>query len=198
MQHKAAAGGAAGALAMNSSSYGMSDHSGQVTPRSCVGVVFTGEHDVYVAADPAAIKTQTFGNLYSSSPNAGPYLLQETAAVFASAEQAQQFLESSQAQSETCSGGEVGATFGFENGARYALGKVQRQEDLITVAMASNGGETGPDACQQALGVSDNVVVEARTCAVPNVNATPGTSDPSWATRDAERVAKAMLQNVKP
>jgi hypothetical protein len=78
--------GGAGALAMNSSSYGMSDHSGQVTPRSCVGVVFTGEHDVYVAAEPTEIKTQTFGNLYSSSPNPGPYLLQQTAAVFSSAE----------------------------------------------------------------------------------------------------------------
>src|SRR6188472_1238589 len=40
------AGGGAGGLALESSSYGTADHSGQVTPRSCVGVVFTGEHDV--------------------------------------------------------------------------------------------------------------------------------------------------------
>ena len=60
------AGGGAGGLAINSSSYGMSDHSGQVKPRSCVGVVFTGEHDVYATANPQEIKTQTFGNLYGS------------------------------------------------------------------------------------------------------------------------------------
>jgi serine/threonine-protein kinase len=34
-------------LAMDSSSYGTGDQAGQVTPRSCVGVVFTGEHEVY-------------------------------------------------------------------------------------------------------------------------------------------------------
>lgn len=176
----------------------MSDHSGQVTPRKCVGVVFTGEHDVYVAADPTAIKTQTFGNLYSASIKTGPYLIQQTAAVFSSAEPAQQFLKSSQAQWDTCSRSEVDATLGYENGRGYTLGRVQRQVHLITVTMASNGGETGPDACQQALGVRENVVVETRTCTVPNANVAPGYGNPNWATPDAERVAKANLQNVKP
>jgi serine/threonine protein kinase len=192
------AGGGAAGLAINSSSYGMSDHSGQVTPRSCVGVAFTGEHDVYVAADPTAIKTQTYGNLYGGSSNAGPYLLAQTAAVFSSTEQAQQFLNSSQSQWETCSKSEVDARLGFENGRGYTLGPVKRQGDLITVPMASPGGENSPDACQQALGAQENVVVEARTCSVPNTTAAPPYSNPNWATHDAERVAKAMLANVKP
>jgi serine/threonine-protein kinase len=71
-------------------------------------------------------------------------------------------------------------TLGFENGAGYTLGKVQREGELITVAMASNGGENGPDACQQALGVRENVVVETRTCEVPNVSGPPGYGDPHW------------------
>jgi serine/threonine protein kinase len=191
------AGGGAGGLAITSTSYGMSDHSGQVTPPSCVGVVFTGEHEVYVAADPAAIKVQIYGNLYGSGSNAGPYRLEQTAAVLASAEQALLFVKSSQAQWETCSQGKVDASLGYENGRGYTLGKVQRQGDLITVTMASNGGETGPDACQQSLGAAQNVVVETRTCAVPNTTAAPGYSDPNWATDDAERVAKAMLGNVR-
>jgi serine/threonine-protein kinase len=186
------AGAGAGGLAINSSSYGMSDHSGQVTPRSCVGVVFTGEHDVYAAADPAAIKTQMFGTLY------GGDLLEQTAAIFSSADQAQQFLKSSQAQWDTCSRSEVDATLGFENGRGYTLGRVQQQGDLITVAMASPGGERAAEACQQALGVQENVVVEARTCTTPSVDAAPGTSDPNWANRDAERTAKALLANVRP
>jgi serine/threonine protein kinase len=186
------AGAGAGGLAINSSSYGMSDHSDQVTPRSCVGVVFTGEHDVYVAADPAAIKTQMFGTLYVGD------LLEQTAAIFSSAEQAKQFLKSSKAQWDTCSRSEVDATLGFENGRGYTLGRVKQQGDLITVAMASPGGERAAEACQQALGVQENVVVEARTCTTPSVNATPGSSDPNWANRDAERVAKTMLANIKP
>ncbi len=192
-----AGGGAGTALAINSSSYGMSDHSGQVTPRSCVGVVFTGEHDVYADAGPAAIKTQTFGTLYQN-PSIRPYLLQQTATVFASAEQAEQFLKSSQAQWETCSRSEVDVRLGFENGRGYTLGTVKRQGDLITVPMASPGGENSPDACLQALGAQENVVVEARTCSVPITNAAPPYSNPDWATHDAERVAKAMLANVRP
>jgi serine/threonine-protein kinase len=198
----AAAGGGAGGLPLNSSSYGMSDHSGQVTPRSCVGVVFTGEHDVYAASQPTEIKTQTFGNLHQSMDK-GPYLLEQTVAVYPSAAQAQDFLTSSQAQWSTCAKGDVDATLGFENGARYALGKVQRQGDLITVSMATNGGENGPDACQQALGAHENVIVETRSCQVPAVvtNFDPVKGwprDPGWAVPDAERVAKAMLQNVRP
>jgi serine/threonine-protein kinase len=197
-----AGGGGAAVLAMDSSSYGTLDHSGQVTPRSCVGVVFTGEHDVYAASQPTEIKTQTFGTLYQSS-NKGPHLLEQTAAVYPSAEQAQDFLTSSQAQWSTCAKGDVDATFGFENGAGYALGKVQRQGDLITVSMATNGGLNGPDACQQTLGAHENVIVETRTCQVPNVvtNFDPVKGwprDPGWAVPEAERVATSMLQNVTP
>jgi serine/threonine protein kinase len=193
------AGGGAGGLAITSTSYGMADHSGQVTPPSCVGVAFTGEHDVYGAVDPAAIKIQTYGNLYGGSGNnAGPYHLEQAAAVLSSAEQAQQFLKSSQSQWETCSQDKVDASLGYENGRSYTLGTVKRQGDLITVPMASPGGENSPDACQQALGAAENVVVETRTCAVPNTNAAPPYSDPNWATDDAGRVAKAMLENVGP
>lgn len=35
------------------------------------------------------------------------------------------------------------------------------------------------DACQQALGAEQNLVVETRACAAPFTDATPGTSDPS-------------------
>jgi PknH-like extracellular domain len=175
----------------------MADHSGQVTPPSCVGVAFTGEHNVFAPAEPAAIKIQTYGNLYAgSTANAGPYLLEQTAAVFSSAAQAQEFLKSSQAQWETCAQSRVDVTLGFENGRSYTLGAVKRQGDLMTVPMSSPGGIGSPDACQQALGAAHNVVAETRTCAVPNTNAAPPASDPNWATDDAERVAQAMLENV--
>jgi serine/threonine protein kinase len=192
-----------GALAMSSSSYGTADHSGQITPQSCVGVVFTGEHDVYAASQPTEIKTQTFGNLYLGGSGHGPHLLEQTAAVYPSVAQAQDFLTSSQAQWSTCAKSEVDASLGFENGAGYALSKVQRQGDLVTVSMATNSGENGPDACQQALGAHENVIVETRTCQVPDIvtNFDPVKGwprDPGWAVPDAERVAKAMLANVVP
>ncbi|WP_242453799.1 sensor domain-containing protein [Mycolicibacterium sp. P9-64] len=176
------------------------DTASQVTPKSCVGVVYTGEHEVYAVAGSPELKTQTFGHLYSGAD--GPHLVQQTAAIFASADDARAFLGSSQAQWNTCARGEVGASLGYENGADYTLGSVQRQGDVIAVSMATNGGENGPDACQQALGVRQNVVVEARTCETPKVTtafdpAVGWPKDPEWAVPDAERIATAMLDNVK-
>jgi serine/threonine-protein kinase len=198
------ASGGGSALAMNSSSYGKSDHSGQVKPRSCVGVAFTGEHDVYGGGDSAEIKTQTFGNLYRNSSTSGPYLLQQTAVVFPSAEQAQGFLTSSQSQWDSCTKTEVDVVLGYENGRGYTLGDVQRRGDLLTVSMASNGALSGAEGCQQVLGVRENVVVETRSCNGVGESANTNydlakqrwPSDPSWAANYAERVATAMLNNV--
>jgi serine/threonine-protein kinase len=197
-----AAGGGGVELSLNASSYGTSDHSGQVTPRSCVGVVFTAEHEVYAGNEPIAMKTQTFGHAYGGGSNA-PHLIDQAAAVFASAEQAQAFLASSQQQWETCAKGEVDATLGYENGAGYVLGGVRRDGDVITVSMATNGGLNGPDACQQALGVRENVVVESRSCETPDVtnvyDPVKGfTRDPGWASPWAQRIALAMMANVIP
>ncbi len=193
-------GGGPGGLALNSSSYGMPDHSGQVTPRSCVGVVFTGEHDVYAPAGPSEIKTQTFGTPYGINEGR-PHLVQQTAAVFPSAEGVQQFLASSEGTWKACASGKVDATFGYESGAGYTFGEVLGRNDMITLAMASTtnvGPTNGADACQQALGARENVVVEVRTCEAPSLPSPPNSPDLAWAVPDAERVARAMLENVKP
>jgi serine/threonine-protein kinase len=195
-----AGGGGGSALAIKSSSYGMSDHSGQVKPKSCVGVAFTGEHDVYATADPSAIKIETFGEQYGGSgSNAAPYWVEQTAAIFASDEQAQQFLKYAQAQWSTCSNSEVDVTLGFENGRAFRLGDVRREGDLITIRMASWGGLNGLHACQQALGFRANVVAEARTCeepSVPNFN-WQDPVNPAWASPTAAPLVNAMLNKVK-
>jgi serine/threonine protein kinase len=192
--------GGPGAPGLNSSSYGMADHSGQVTPRSCVGVIFTGEHDVYATADPTAIKTQMFGTPAGINPGS-PHLIQQTVAVFPSADGAQQLLTSSTSTWKACGSQKVDATFGYESGAGYIFSDVAEQADMITLAMASTnnlGPTNGADACQQALAARQNVVVEVRTCEAPNLTSAPNSPNPAWAVPDAERVAKAMLANVKP
>jgi PknH-like extracellular domain len=123
-----------------------------------------------------------FGNLYRS-PGKGPHLLEQTAAVYPSAGQAQDFLTSAQAQWSTCAKSEVDATLGYENGAGYALGKVQRQQDLITVSIATNSGENGPDACQQALGAHENPLpARARQTSTPRTGSGSRTRLPCRAT----------------
>jgi serine/threonine-protein kinase len=189
------AGSGAGALAMNSSSYGTSDHSSQVKPQSCTAVAFTGEHDVYGDTAVKAIKTQS----YSSYSNAGPDTLQQTAAVFPSADSAQKFLSSLQAGWKACANSDVDVTLGFENGRGFKTGGVRHKDDLITISMADNGGMSGAHACQQALGFRTNVIAEVRTCDVPPGISNPSVpADPQWATDDAERLVEAILAKVKP
>jgi serine/threonine protein kinase len=188
-----------GMLKMDASSYGTSDHSAQVTPPSCVGVVFTAEHNIYDNTDFQQIKTQTFSPALEATTGTGPESLEQTAAVFPSDDAAAKFVTSSQTQWETCTKGEVDVTLGYENGRGFRLGSVQRQGDLITVSMASFGGLSGPHACQQALGARDNVIAETRTCNVPtSVIGPPGEGDPDWAVPDAERLANAILAKVTP
>jgi serine/threonine-protein kinase len=175
------------------------DHSAQVKPRSCVGVVFTAEHDVYDGTDFGAIKTQSFSQMYgASAEHTGPDRLEQTAVVFPSTDLAQKFLASSHTQWNGCANSEVDAVLGYENGRGFTLGSVQRDGDLMTVSMAYSGGETGPDACQQALGVRENVVVETRTCEAPTFTTNPNNpGDPDSAVPEAARLAKAMLDKVK-
>lgn len=192
--------GGGSALALKSSSYGMADHSGQVKPPSCVGVAFTGEHDVYAAAEPSAMKIQVFGDQYGGSgSNSAPYYVEQAVAVFSTAEQAQRVVKSSQAQWHTCGGTEVDVTLGYENGRGFHLGDVENTGDVAAVPMASWGGLNGLHACQQAIGVRANAVVEARTCeepSVPNFNWQEPVN-PAFASRSATPLVSAMLNSVQ-
>ena len=114
---------------------------------------------------------------------------------------AQQLLTSSEGTWKACASQKVDATFGYESGAGYVFSRVVEQADMITLAMASTnnmGPTNGADACQQALAVRQNVVVEVRTCQAPNLTSPPNSPNPAWAVADAERVAEAMLANIKP
>ena len=192
-------GGGSAALKMDASSYGTSDHSAQVTPPSCAGVVFTAEQNAYGGTDFQKIKTQTFSTAPMAQSATGPESVEQTAAIFPSADSAGKFVDSSQNQWNVCARSRVDVVLGFENGRGFTLGNVQRQGDVLTVPMASWGGLNGLHACQQALGARSNVVVATRTCEQPSVPGyRPGDQvNPAWAVLDAERLARAMLDKVK-
>lgn len=195
-----------GVMKVDRSTYGMADNSALVTPSSCVGVVFGGEHSVYADSGFDAMRDQTFAQqpyVYSATVSA-PTSLEQTAIVFPSAGRAQAVLTSAQDQWKTCAGGEIDQKAGPESGYGWKLSSVQREGDVLSVKMSSNGAEIGAAACQQVLGVRDNVVVTVRSCngvepsARTNYDSVSGwPSDPRWANNDASRLAGAMLEKVK-
>ena len=92
-----------------------------------------------------------------------PYVVQQTVAVYPSAQRAQQVLTSSQEQCESCARSTVTEEVPPENARAFELGTVRRNGDLLTVSMAANS-YVGASACQQVLGVRDTVVVGTRSC----------------------------------
>lgn len=205
----AAGGVTVPALKMTASSYGPTDHASQVTPPMCVGVVFTADHRVYGDSSVEKMKTESFAPA-SYGPNYyGPSRLEQTVAVFPTAADAQNLLAAQQRQWHECGNQaspiypespyiDVGVTLGYEQGRSFTLGKIQNDGDIMSLKMASNDGLNGPDACQQAMGIRNNVIVETRTCRAPSsTNISPMVRpDPAWAVPDAQRLAAAMLNKV--
>ena len=197
-------------LTLDSSSYGPSDHSRQVDPPACAGVVFTGDQAAYGRTDVEAMKTESFAPGPYVTGDEGPWQLEQTVAVLPSAASAKSFLADQQQKWAACSSPanppnpnfpdiDVSVIFGYENGRSFVLGQVERIGDMIVIAMASNNPVWRAHACQQALGVRDNVVAEARTCQVPsNARSIDGMepADPAWALPDAQRLVTAMLNKV--
>ena len=197
-------------LKLDTSSYGPSDHSREVDPAACASVVFTGDQVAYGNTEVEAMKTESFSPGPHVAGDEGPWQLQQTAAIFPSAASANSFLAEQQRQWAACSTPadlphpnfpdiDVSVIFGYENGRSFILGNVERIGDMIVISMASNDPVWRAHACQQALGVRNNVVAEARTCQVPpNAASIDGLepADPDWALPDAQHLVAAMLDKV--
>lgn len=199
--------GRIGLMKVDRSSYGMVDNSDLVEPPSCVGVVFGAEHAVYADTGFVAMRDQTFSSepyVYEAN-RPGPQVLEQTVTVFPSADRARSVMASAQNRWTSCATGEVSQKEGPESGYGWQLGSVNREGDLLVVPMASNGAMTGARACQQVLGLRENVVIGTRTC--HDVEQSTGTQydsvqntwpvDPGWAMNDAKRLGNAMLDKVK-
>lgn len=185
--------------------YGMSDHSRLVTPEACVGVIFGAEHRVWADSGFDEMRDQTFRPYFyrhdeTISP---PWVVEQTVAVFPTVNSANAVLASSQDQWQSCANSGVTETVPPEDSRQFGLGPVNRTADLLTISMASNGPKGGAFACQQALGVRENVVVGTRSCIVveetyeTEMNSAGWPTNPDWATNDAERLARAMLDKVE-
>jgi serine/threonine protein kinase len=195
-----------GTMNVDRSSYGMADNSNLVKPPSCVGVVFGAEHSVYADAGFSAIRDQTFATEpYANNPTgSAPIDVEQTVIVFPSSNQAEAVVASAQSQWRSCASDYVDQHVGPEFGYDWKLGEVQRQGGLLTVSMASNDYQRTA-ACQQVLGVRENVVVGTRSCNPVDPSMIKGSdpargvwpTDPNWANNDAARLANAMLGKIK-
>lgn len=106
-----------GTLRLESSAYGHQQHSEPVSPESCASVAYTADHTVYDVPNISAIKTQIFTGSWGDSNNRThtPVHLEQTATVFASADEAQSFLRKVQTRWSSCTKMTVSVTLSFES-----------------------------------------------------------------------------------
>lgn len=203
-------------LTLTGSTFGPTDHANQVTPPTCVGVIFTGDRGDFGGTDVKQMETQSFSGDDTPQWNEqtrswetvyqGPHLVLQTAAVFPNAQDARRFFVTQQGWWNSCQGAQgVSVEFGPENGRDFTVGEIQPADNIVTVSMAHSNYQL-TDACQQAMGIGNNVIVEARTCRTPSdqqiaaAPRQPGTPfpvpNPSWAIPDAHRLVAAMIAKI--
>ena len=187
-------------LQARQTTYGMLNNSNLVTPQQCAGVIFTGERVVFADSGFVAMRNQTL-----EPPSAGPYSttgltqVQQSVIVYATAEQAQTVLTSSQREWRSCASGRVElGTVGQngENGLTFDFGPVQLNGYVLAVSMVANSQESRGSACQQVMAVRANVVVSVRSCRYPEPPPGQLDADVSSVRKEAEPLASAMLDKI--
>lgn len=187
----------------------MTDDSGAVRPHDCVGVVFAAQQQVYADSGFDAVRSQTVApDDYRSHPTT---VAQQTVVIFPSYEQARAVLEDSISQWSSCSVGDanpdpqipryqIGQDAG-EGGWAFDMTPVEATRNLLAVKLAgiSNLEGTAP-ACQAAMGVRANVVVQAKVCldSMGDVRRRPTYAlDPSLSNDYATLMVESMLARVR-
>jgi serine/threonine protein kinase len=188
-------------MVVTKSSYGLADNTAQVRPASCAGVLYGAEHSVYEGSGFQEIRDQTLDPSNYTSGNQ----LEQTAVVFPSAQAAQASWAAQTKQWQSCTElpSEVPGTTGLQMGQRngeggyaWTLSTVKVAADMITLSMAGYDNEAGSDrACQQALGVKNNVLIKVAACQGIQTNQLVF-QDTSAAGSYGQRLARAILEKI--
>jgi serine/threonine protein kinase len=191
--------GGGGAMIVTNSAFGTTDHSGVVTPASCVDVVFTAEQKAFGDSNFEAIRDQTLKpDSYSGSGNT----VQQTVVVYHSADLAQAVVAAESTHWATCAASDVVLSTG-ESGYGWNMSSVDHSNQMLSLQMYGASNESGSSfACQQALGARDNVVVSARTCLDSAADNTASPEQflhlsPTLAGNYGRQVVAAMLDKVR-
>jgi serine/threonine kinase PknH len=131
---------------------------------SCIGALYTAQTSVYAGSGWSGVRDQT---LVQRGPDrntdVGHFFVNQAAAVFPSADQAHAFLKTSANNWKGCAGQTVTNTSGNDQ-IRWSLGDVTGADPKIVQSATQEAGDGW--ACQHALSVASNVVVEVQTCSL--------------------------------
>ena len=131
-----------------------------------------------------------------TSNGEGPKEVEQSVSVFGSEDEAKAVVTAVESQWRSCASNRVVQGSG-EDTWTFDFSAVQFRGDVVTVSMAAPQVESGGRACQTAIGLRANVVVEAWTCLWADFPIGTTTGDPGVAGHHAEQLVTAMLDKVK-
>lgn len=166
-----------------------------VKPASCSGVMLGADHSTAANAGLAAMRSKILTRPPGSSGQ-GPTEVEQSVSVFATVDQTKSVASATESQWESCANNGVVQGSG-EDIWTFNFSTVQTAGDMVTVSMAAPQVESGGRACQSAIGVRANVMVEAWTCLWADYAIGTAKGDPSLAGRYAGQLVVAMLDKVK-
>jgi hypothetical protein len=135
----------------------MTDHSEQVSDGDCLGAIYGAEEPVYAGSGWTDMRDQV-----AREPDAdNSHWVEQTAVLYPSAQEAQQFFDDSISAWENCANSSVSVD---DSGSSYLwdLSDVTVEDTLITQVTTQQDAEGW--ACQHALSVVSNLTVEAWAC----------------------------------
>ncbi len=167
----------------------------QVKPASCSGIMLGADHGSDTSTGLAAMRSQILTRSPISNGE-GPKEVEQSVSVFGSGDEAKAVVTAVESQWRSCASNRVVQGSG-EDIWTFDFSAVQFRGDVVTVSMAAPQVESGGRACQTAIGLRANVVVEAWTCLWADFPIGTTRGDPSVAGHHAEQLVAAMLDKVK-
>lgn len=152
----------------------MTDHSAEVSDPDCLGAVYGAEAPVYAGTGWTAMRDQ----LAREPDEDNDHWVEQTAVLYPSAENAQQFFADSSAMWQDCANSAIAVG---EGNYLWQLDEVGVGDTLITQKTTQEGADGW--ACQHALSVVSNLTVEVWACGYS-------------ITHEAAEIADAMVQNA--
>ena len=126
----------------------------------------------------------------------GPSEVEQRVSVLGSGDEAKAVITAVESQWQSCVKNGVVQGSG-EDIWQFNFSAVQFGGDVVNVSMAAPQVESGGRACQTAIGIRANVVVEVWTCLWADFPIGTTTGDPSVAGHYGEQLIAAMLDKVK-
>jgi PknH-like extracellular domain len=152
-------------------------------------------HGIDPSTGLAATRTETLTRS-PISDGRGPREVEQSVSVFGSAGEAETVVTSVESQWRSCGSSGVAQGSG-EDHWTFDFSAVQFRGDVVSVSMAAGNVESGGSACQTAIGIRANVVVEAWACLWVDFPIGATAADPTVAGDNAGQLVAAMLDKVK-